>query len=65
MNISILCTDRVHPVIERLNEWGKIMVLKQHKISLVFDKTELLGGDILFLLSCGQMIGDRERAKYK
>ena len=65
MNVSILCTNRVHPVIERLNEWGKSMALKQHKISLVFDKTELLGGDILFLVSCGQMIGDRERAKYK
>lgn len=65
MNVSILCTDRLHPVIERLNEWSKIMAFKQHKISLVFDKTELLGGDILFLVSCGQMIGDHERAKYK
>jgi methionyl-tRNA formyltransferase len=65
MNISILCTDRLHPVIERLNEWVKSMAFKQHKISLVFDKTELLGGDILFLVSCGQMIGDHERAKYK
>lgn len=65
MNISILCTDRLHPVIERLNEWIKSMAFKQHKISLVFDKTELLGGDILFLVSCGQMIGDHERAKYK
>lgn len=65
MNISILCTDRIHPVVERLNEWGKSMTLKQHNISLVFDKTELLGGDILFLVSCSQMIGDHERAKYK
>jgi len=65
MNISILCTDRLHPVVERLNEWGESMTRKQHNISLVFDKTELLGGDILFLVSCSQMIGDHERAKYK
>jgi methionyl-tRNA formyltransferase len=65
MKISILCTNHLHPVVERLNEWVKSMVLKQHKVSLVFDKTELPGGDILFLVSCGQIIGDYERAKYK
>ena len=65
MNISILCTDRLHPVIERLNDWVKSMIVKQHIVSLVFDKSDLLGGDILFLVSCGQMVGDNERAKYK
>lgn len=65
MKISILCTDHLHPVIERLNEWVKSMTLKQHKVSLVFDKTDLPGGDILFLVSCKQMIGNHERAKYK
>ena len=65
MKISILCTDHLHPVIEILNEWVKSMTLKQHKVSLVFDKTDLPGGDILFLVSCKQMIGNHERAKYK
>ena len=65
MKISILCTDHFHPVVERLNEWVKSMTLKQHMVSLVFDKRELLGGDILFLVSCSQMIGEHERAKYK
>ena len=65
MKISILCTDRFHPVVERLNEWVKSMTLKQHIVSLVFDKTELQGGDILFLVSCNQMIGNHERVKYK
>ncbi len=31
---------------------------------LVFDKTELRGGDILFLVSCGQMIQDTEKEMY-
>lgn len=65
MNISILCTDRLHPVIERLNDWVKSMIARQHFVSLVFDKSDLLGGDILFLVSCSQIVGDNERAKYK
>jgi methionyl-tRNA formyltransferase len=65
MKISILCTDHFHPVVERLNEWVKSMTLKQHMVSLVFDKSELQGGDILFLVSCNQIIGNHERVKYK
>lgn len=64
MNISILCTDRLHPVIESLRDWIKRMKVK-HNVSLVFDKTDLPGGEILFLVSCGQVIGDNERDKYK
>lgn len=65
MKISILCTDPLHPVVECLNDWVKSMTMKQNMVSLVFDKADLLGGDILFLVSCSQMIGDVERAKYK
>lgn len=65
MKISILCTDPLHPVVERLHEWVKSMTVKQNMVSLVFDKADLLGGDILFLVSCSQMVGDDERAKYK
>lgn len=32
---------------------------------LVFDKADLQGGDILFLVSCSQVIRDAERKKYK
>jgi methionyl-tRNA formyltransferase len=65
MKISVLCTDRFHPVVKRLDDWAKSMLVKQHIVTLVFDKADLLGGDVLFLVSCGQMIGDHERAKYK
>ncbi len=41
------------------------MVAKGHVATLVFDKTELLGGDILFLVSCSQIIRDTEREKYR
>jgi len=65
MEISILCTDRFHPVVQRLNEWVKKMREKQHNVSLIFDRSDLSGGDILFLVSCIQMIGDSEREKFK
>lgn len=41
------------------------MSSKGHFTTLVIDKSDLKGGDILFLVSCGQMIRDAEREKYR
>jgi len=41
------------------------MSSKGHIISLANDRAELVGGDILFLVSCSQMVRDQERKKYK
>lgn len=41
------------------------MSCKGHEVSLVFDKAALQGGDILFLVSCSQLIRDAEREKYR
>jgi methionyl-tRNA formyltransferase len=65
MKISILCTDPNHPVINSLRDWMTEIASKGHFPSLVYDKVELCGGDILFLVSCSQMIRDSEREKYK
>jgi methionyl-tRNA formyltransferase len=65
MNISILCTDKKHPVVERLQGWVKEMSLKGYSVSLHYDKDELRGGDILFLVSCSQLVRDKERNLYK
>lgn len=65
IKISILCTDSNHPVINSLQAWMDDMSVKEHAVTLVFDKADLQGGDILFLVSCSQMIRDTERKKYK
>lgn len=65
MEISILCSDSNHPVVNSLREWIDEMSYSGHVISLVFDKVELQGGDILFLVSCSQLIRDAEREKYR
>lgn len=65
VNISILCTDSSHPVIFYLNAWVEKMSSNSHEVTLVYDKSQLMGGDILFLVSCSQIIGESERSKYK
>jgi methionyl-tRNA formyltransferase len=65
MQISILCTDPNHPVITSLQDWVVGMSSKGHSAILIFDKSVLQGGDILFLVSCSQMIRETERRKYK
>ena len=64
MKISILCTDPNHPVVNNLRKWTDEMSTKGHAVALVFDKAELRSGDILFLVSCSQLIRDAEREKY-
>ena len=65
MRISVLCTDPNHPVVESLKTWVENVSSKGHVAMLVFDKSELCGGDILYLVSCSQIIRDAERNKYK
>jgi len=64
MKITLLCTDEKHPVNNYLHQW---MELSQdfHEISLVRRKQDLLGGDILFLISCSEIVGAEERALYR
>ena len=64
MKISILCSDHNHPVVNYLRKWMEELSTKGHIVSLVFDRSELSGGDILFLVSCSQIIRDTERDKY-
>ena len=63
MQISLLCSDDQHPVNEYLRSW---VAAKQgvHQIELVRRKSELSGGDILFLISCAEIIGAADRSAY-
>jgi len=65
MEISILCTDPDHPVVKSLQAWIADMLSIRHSVSLFHDKADLQGGDILFLVSCSQMMLDTERAKFR
>lgn len=64
MNVSVLCSAPRHPVVPRLREWMQAMKHEGHRSTLCFDKAELAGGDMLFLVSCSQLVGDAERGKF-
>ncbi len=64
MNITILTSSSEHPVNAWLNDWIT-KHCRAHTIDLVYDKALLKGGDILFLISCSELISKKDRAKYK
>lgn len=64
MRIAILCSDATHPVYPLLQQWAKRHAAK-HEIKLVQRKTELLDGDILFLISCHEIVGQDVRKLFK
>ena len=64
MRISLLCSDEQHPVNEYLQRWMEKHA-SNHKIELVNKKENLSGGDILFLISCSEIIAAYERKRYR
>lgn len=63
MRISLLCSDPTHPVNDYLNRWIAANS-SAHDISLVRSKADLPGGDVLFLVSCSEIIRDTDRLAY-
>ena len=64
MKITILNSTADHPV----NTWLKKWIQKHqnnHQISLVRSKQEIDKGDILFLISCSELIAKQDRERYK
>jgi len=63
MRISLLCSDKQHPVNTSLEKWTAAQH-GVHEVELVRSKRELSGGDILFLVSCSEIVGSADRAAY-
>jgi methionyl-tRNA formyltransferase len=63
MKISVLCSSVSHPVHPYLENWAKA-TRAGHEIELLTEKADLSGGDVLFLISCHEIISDRDRQKY-
>ena len=64
MKITLLCSDQNHPVNAYLLPWMQAQS-GVHNVELVQKKAQLLGGDILFLISCSEIINASDRAKYQ
>ncbi|MFT5622266.1 MAG: methionyl-tRNA formyltransferase [Bacteroidia bacterium] len=63
MKISILCSDVKHPVNDHLNKW--IARNDVHEVSLMRSRDQLAPGDLLFLISCSEIINVDVRDKFK
>ena len=64
MKITLLCSDPQHPVNAYIQRWA-VAQAGLHEVELVQKKSQLDGGDILFLISCSEIINANDRAQYK
>lgn len=67
MKITVLCSSRAHPVYPALADWCARQG-RQHQVALaksVAQAQDLGGGDILFLISCHEIVPPRLRALYR
>jgi methionyl-tRNA formyltransferase len=63
MKVSILCSSTAHPVYPRLEQWVR-SAAANHSVELVREKKHLTGGELLFLISCHEIISAGDRQKY-
>lgn len=64
MKISILCSSVDHPINPWLYKWISSNSCS-NEVLLVRKKDDLVGGDILFLISCHEIIKKSDKSKFK
>lgn len=64
MKISVLCTSRTHPVFPHLEAWCAAR-RDRHEVELVEKSAQLSGGDLLFLVSCNEIVRKPVRDRYR
>lgn len=64
MKITLLCSDPQHPVNAYIQRWAEAQA-GLHVVDIVQKKSQLVGGDILFLISCSEIINANDRAQYE
>lgn len=65
MKISLLCSSEKHPIMPYLKDWKLQMEDAGHQVVMHSQISQLGTGDILFLISCSELIGESERNKFR
>lgn len=65
MKISILISDLKHPIIDCLDAWCIKTRELGHEIFIHSKSRDLAGGDILFLISCSEVLNEMVRKKFR
>jgi len=63
VKVSIICSNPMHPVNAYIFTWIE-RHRDTHEIELVQKKMDLTGGDMLFLVSCAEVLTTKDRASY-
>lgn len=63
MKITVLCSDSNHPVYFYLDGWCKKQS-ENHDVELISDLNNVTGGDLLFLISCVDIIPETIQQLY-
>lgn len=64
MKITVICSDKQHMIYSYLEKW-KNENYKNHEIDLVNFSKDIQSGDILFLISCAEIINKEIRNRFK
>ncbi len=64
MEIAVVCTDSAHPVFTHLARWCE-QRRGEHKVILASSLDKLAGGDLLFLISCSQIVRPELRRRFR
>jgi methionyl-tRNA formyltransferase len=64
LEIAVVCTDSAHPVFAHLACWCE-RKRGEHKVTLTTSLDALAGGDLLFLISCSQIVRPELRGRYR
>ena len=62
MRITIICSNREHPIYPELQKWGKKQKKMNHTVSIVQNAEDIKYGDLLFLISCNELVNKKKRA---
>jgi methionyl-tRNA formyltransferase len=64
MIIDIICSDETHPIHPFLDRWKQDNIAT-HQTNIFRKSTEVTGGDILFLISCSEIVSKQIRGQYR
>ena len=64
MKIDIICSDDCHPIYPFLLDWVSVKD-ETYDVELFQSSHNVVGGDILFLISCSELIKLEVRNKYR
>mgnify|MGYP001008623254 CR=1 FL=1 len=62
MKVTIVCSDPRHPVYPHLQRWSARN--SAHEVSLISSIREATGGDLMFLISCNELVKKEVRDRF-